>query len=147
MGVLYHLRHPLLVLDLIHEHVADDLMLFQSMLRVSTDVEPIELNYDFWTVDLFDRPAFPKMHFIEHRYADDPTNWWVPNRSCAEAMLRAAGFEIAAHPEAEVYVCCVCAPPADSAPVFAKPPRLTNRGWTSTWASCVEAPGSAGRSA
>jgi tRNA (mo5U34)-methyltransferase len=33
MGVLYHLRHPLLALDLIHEHVADDLLLFQSMQR------------------------------------------------------------------------------------------------------------------
>src|SRR4051812_37116099 len=28
MGVLYHLRHPLLALDLIHEHVARDLLLF-----------------------------------------------------------------------------------------------------------------------
>src|SRR3712207_9480140 len=33
MGVLYHLRHPLLALDLIHDHVADDLLLFQSMQR------------------------------------------------------------------------------------------------------------------
>ena len=35
MGVLYHLRHPLLALDLIREHVAGDLLLFQSMLRGS----------------------------------------------------------------------------------------------------------------
>src|SRR3954464_7813835 len=33
MGVLYHLRHPLLALDLIHEHVARDLLVFQSMQR------------------------------------------------------------------------------------------------------------------
>src|SRR4051812_17731905 len=31
MGVFYHLRHPLLALDLIHEHVARDLLIFQSM--------------------------------------------------------------------------------------------------------------------
>src|SRR5439155_14660893 len=30
MGVLYHLRHPLLALDLIHEHVAQDLLLFKT---------------------------------------------------------------------------------------------------------------------
>ena len=30
----------------------------------------------------FDEPGYPKMHFIEHRYADDPTNWWAPNRAC-----------------------------------------------------------------
>ena len=39
LGVLYHLRHPLLALDLIHEHVARDLLVFQSMQRGSADVE------------------------------------------------------------------------------------------------------------
>jgi tRNA (mo5U34)-methyltransferase len=105
MGVLYHLRHPLLALDLIHEHVAGDLLVFQSMQRGSTDIEPVEQNYDFWTTEQFDRPGFPKLHFIEHCLAGDPTNWWVPNRACVEAMLRSAGFEIRQHPEAEVYIC------------------------------------------
>src|SRR3954451_9057915 len=94
MGVLYHLRHPLLALDLIHEHVADDLLLFQSMQRGSTEVEVLKPNYDFWTIEQFDRAGFPRLHFIENKYADDPTNWWVPNRACVEAMLRSAGFRI-----------------------------------------------------
>jgi tRNA (mo5U34)-methyltransferase len=105
MGVLYHLRHPLLALDLIRAHVAKDMLLFQSMLRGSDSIEPVEADYDFWTTDQFDQPAYPKMHFVEHRYADDPTNWWIPNRACIEAMLRSAGFSIVAHPEAEVYLC------------------------------------------
>jgi tRNA (mo5U34)-methyltransferase len=105
MGVLYHLRHPLLALDLIHEHVASDLLVFQSMIRGSTKIEPVEQNYDFWTSEHFDRPGYPKLHFVEHRYADDPTNWWIPNRACVEAMLRSAGFAIRAHPEEEVYIC------------------------------------------
>src|SRR3954468_9611078 len=79
MGVLYHLRHPLLALDLIHEHVADDLVVFQSMQRGSRDIKDVEPNYDFGEMDYFDVPAYPKLHFVEHRYADDPTNWWVPN--------------------------------------------------------------------
>jgi tRNA (mo5U34)-methyltransferase len=115
MGVLYHLRHPLLALDLIHEHVAGDLLLFQSMLRGSSEVDRIEHNYDFWTEDQFDRPGYPKMHFIEHKYADDPTNWWAPNRACVEAMLRSAGFAIAAHPEEEVYLCRKAGRPAPAA--------------------------------
>ena len=45
------------------------------------------------------------MYFVEHRYSHDPTNWWIPNRACAEAMLRSAGFEIVDHPEEEVYIC------------------------------------------
>jgi tRNA (mo5U34)-methyltransferase len=105
MGVLYHLRHPLLALDLLYEHVVGDLLVFQSMQRGSKDVEEVAENYDFWQTEMFDRAAYPKLHFIENRYADDPTNWWVPNAACAEAMLRSAGFAIVAHPEDEVYVC------------------------------------------
>ena len=70
LGVLYHLRHPLLALDLIHDHVAGDLMVFQSMQRGSRDLEPIETDYDFWETAQFERPGYPKLHFIEHRYAD-----------------------------------------------------------------------------
>jgi tRNA (mo5U34)-methyltransferase len=105
MGVLYHLRHPLLALDLIHEHVAKDLLVVQSMQRGSKKVAPVRPDYDFFEMDHFDEPGYPKMHFIEHRYAKDPTNWWAPNRACMEAMLRSAGFEIVMHPEDEVYLC------------------------------------------
>jgi tRNA (mo5U34)-methyltransferase len=105
LGVLYHLRHPLLALDLIHEHVAGDLLLFQTMQRGSADVEPVGADYDFFEADHFDRPGYPKLHFIEHRYANDPTNWWTPNAAASQAMLRSAGFRIVAHPEEEVYVC------------------------------------------
>ena len=105
MGVLYHLRHPLLALDLIREHVVGDVLVFQSMLRGSGELASIEEDYPFSRKDLFEEPAFPKLHFMEHRYAGDPTNWWIPNRACAEAMLRSAGFAITDHPEDEVYIC------------------------------------------
>ena len=105
MGVLYHLRHPLLALDLIHEHVAKDMFLFQSMQRGSRDIASVEEDYDFNAPAPFDEPGYPKMHFIEHRYSHDQTNWWVPNRACTEAMLRSSGFRIEAQPEDEVYVC------------------------------------------
>lgn len=118
MGVLYHLRHPLLALDLIREHAARDMMVFQSMQRGSAEVSSTEENYPFWNTDLFDAPAFPKLHFIEHRYADDPTNWWVPNRAAVEAMLRTSGFSIEVHPELEVYICRVAERSVDAAPVY-----------------------------
>src|SRR3954454_17634154 len=44
MGVLYHLRHPLLALDLLYEHVAKDLLVFQSMQRGAREVEPVAEN-------------------------------------------------------------------------------------------------------
>jgi tRNA (mo5U34)-methyltransferase len=105
LGVLYHLRHPLLALDLIHEHVARDLLVFQSMQRGSAEIEPLADDYPFTEVEVFDHPGFPKLHFIERRYAGDPTNWWAPNRACSEALLRSAGFAIVARPEEEVFIC------------------------------------------
>jgi tRNA (mo5U34)-methyltransferase len=105
LGVFYHLRHPLLALDLIHEHVARDLLVFQSMLRGSAEVEPVKPDYPFFEPGAFDRPGYPKLHFIERCYAGDPTNWWAPNRACAEAMLRSAGFEVLEQAEEEVFVC------------------------------------------
>lgn len=105
MGVLYHLRHPLLALDMIHEHVARDLFIFQSMQRGSEEAGPVEDDYLFWQTDIFERPDFPRMYFIEKKYAGDPTNWWIPNRACTEAMLRSSGFEILEHPESEVFIC------------------------------------------
>ena len=105
LGVLYHLRHPLLALDLIREHVTGDLLVFQSLQRGSATVDKLEKDYDFWDTDMFERPGFPKLHFIEHRYAGDPTNWWAPNRACSAAMLRSAGFDIVSNPEEEVFIC------------------------------------------
>lgn len=105
MGVFYHLRHPLLALDLLWEHAVGDTMLFQSMQRGSDAVAEPDLDYAFENESPFARDDWPRLHFIEHRYAQDPTNWFVPNRAASEAMLRSAGFQIEAHPEPEVYLC------------------------------------------
>jgi tRNA (mo5U34)-methyltransferase len=105
MGVLYHLRHPLLALDLLYEHVVGDLLLFQSMLRGTHDVFQPQPDYDFSETSMFAEEAFPKMYFIEQRYAHDPTNWWIPNSAGAQAMLRSAGFTIETQAEDEVFLC------------------------------------------
>jgi tRNA (mo5U34)-methyltransferase len=105
MGVLYHLRHPLLALDTLYDTVVKDTLIFQSMQRGSHELMDLADDYPFEETSIFDDEAYPKMYFIEKRYAHDPTNWWVPNRACAEAMLRSAGFVIEQHPEDEVYIC------------------------------------------
>lgn len=122
MGVLYHLRHPLLALDLLREHAVGDLLLFQSMQRGSTRVEPVPPDLPFEETEHFRRPGYPKMYFVEETYCGDPTNWWIPNAACTEAMLRSAGFRIVAHPEQEVYLCRV-APLPDDGPRAVYPAR------------------------
>lgn len=113
MGVLYHLRHPLLALDLLYDHVVGDRLLFQSMQRGADAVAPVARDYSFHETSIFDRHGHPAMFFVEHRYAGDWTNWWIPNRACVEAMLRSAGFVIESHPEREVYLCRRAARRAD----------------------------------
>ncbi|MGA0604792.1 TIGR04290 family methyltransferase [Phenylobacterium sp. VNQ135] len=128
MGVLYHLRHPLLALDLIHDHVAGDLLIYQSMQRGSAQEAPVRSDYDFFEQDHFNDPAYPKLHFIEHEYAGDWTNWWAPNAACSAAMLRSAGFEILEHPEEEVFVCRVTERPKPWGAVYPTKPRSNGNG-------------------
>nr|WP_281353506.1 TIGR04290 family methyltransferase [Jiella pacifica] len=105
MGVLYHLRHPLLALDLLHETVVGGDLLFQSMLRGSNRVADLAPDYPFEQEAVFEQEGYPRMVFVENNYAGDPTNWWIPNRAGMEAMLRSAGFEIVDATDDEVYLC------------------------------------------
>lgn len=105
MGVLYHLRHPLLALDLLWEHAVGDQLLFQTLQRGSERCAAPAADYAFEDESPFAREDWPRLHFVEHRYARDPTNWFFPNMAASKAMLRSAGFRIEAQPEPEVYLC------------------------------------------
>lgn len=127
LGVLYHLRHPLLALDLIREHAVRDLLVCQSMQRGCSREEQLAEDYPFSETAVFERAGFPRLVFIEHCYAGDDTNWWVPNRACIKAMLRSAGFIIEANPEEEVYVCRATNPPTGFGAVYpAGEPTMTS---------------------
>jgi tRNA (mo5U34)-methyltransferase len=104
LGVFYHLRYPLYALDKVIKKVSGKL-LFQTMIRGSETASRWEDNYHFWNKEIFANPDFPCMYFVEHSYANDPTNWWIPNCGAAEAMLRSSGLEIVGHPEPETWVC------------------------------------------
>jgi tRNA (mo5U34)-methyltransferase len=104
MGVFYHLRYPLFALDRLIKKVGRQLV-FQTMLRGSDKVETFKDDYHFWDDKIFREPSFPCMYFIENRYAGDQTNWWIPNKSAAEAILRSAGLEIVSNPESETWIC------------------------------------------
>lgn len=104
MGVFYHLRYPLFALDKVIKKVQSTLV-FQTMVRGSEEVRQWAEDYPFWTKDIFFRPEFPAMYFIEKKYSHDPTNWWIPNRAAVEAALRSSGLELIAHPESETWIC------------------------------------------
>jgi tRNA (mo5U34)-methyltransferase len=104
LGVLYHLRHPLYALEKVASVVRERLV-FQSMLRGSGAVRKLPENLPIEEREAFLDPGFPAMYFIEKSYADDPTNWWIPNRAGMEAMLRSSGLRIDRWIPDEVYFC------------------------------------------
>lgn len=74
LGVLYHLRHPLLALEKIAS-------VTRNLLILETVVDLVGIR----------RPA---MAFYPGRELNgDPTNWWGPNIPAVVAMLQAVGFE------------------------------------------------------
>lgn len=104
LGVFYHLRYPLLALDGVARRVRR-LLLFQSLSLPGSEVESETADRSLAArADLL-APGWPKMAFLEHSFAGDPTNWWVPNRAAVEALLRAAGLEPVARPGNEIYLC------------------------------------------
>ena len=97
MGVFYHLRHPLLVLDSLAS-VVDRLLVFQTL--TSPDGEELEVpeNLPLLDREVLSAAGWPRMSFIEHRLAGDDTNWWAPNHAAVRALLRSAGFRVAIQP-------------------------------------------------
>lgn len=112
MGVFYHLRYPLLALDVLAAKTAR-LLVFQTLTSPEVPVFEPTVNYEFEQRDVLLTPGWPKMAFIEHYFAGDPTNWWVPNRAAVQAMLRSAGFTVTGSPEPETYICQPVAPGHD----------------------------------
>jgi tRNA (mo5U34)-methyltransferase len=108
MGVFYHLRYPMLGLDIVSQRV-NRLMIFQTMTMPGEGVFEQTWGRAFTAGDV-DRqlmldPGWPKMAFLEHGFNQDPTNWWCPNHAAVEAMLRSAGMRVTDRPGHEIYLC------------------------------------------
>ena len=105
LGVLYHLRYPLLALETV-AGLAERLLVVQTLTDGGDGAasEPPE-DLPFEERHRLREPGWPAAAFVEHRLAGDPTNWWVPNEACVEAMLRSCGLEIAARPGHELWLC------------------------------------------
>jgi tRNA (mo5U34)-methyltransferase len=105
MGVFYHLRYPMLGLDAVAAKVRR-LMVFQTLTAPGLDVYPGATNdRDVMERDAFGEPGWPKLAFIEGKFAGDITNWWAPNHAGVEAMLRASGMRVTGRPAHEIYLC------------------------------------------
>jgi tRNA (mo5U34)-methyltransferase len=108
MGVLYHLRYPMLGIDLVCQHVKR-LMVVQTLTMPGEEVFEQTFNRKFMADDRDRRlmldAGWPKLAFLEHGFNGDPTNWWCANHAAVEAMLRSAGMKIMSRPGHEIYLC------------------------------------------
>jgi tRNA (mo5U34)-methyltransferase len=104
LGVLYHLRHPLLALDIVAERLAGTLVLQTLTLPGDARLQtPHDLPLD--RRERMRDPGWPAMAFIEHELAGDATNWWAADRACVEAMVRSCGLRVVARPGDEIWIC------------------------------------------
>jgi tRNA (mo5U34)-methyltransferase len=81
-GVLYHVRHPLLVLERVSA-ICDETLILETHL------------------DALDVASPAMVFYPTNELSDDPTNWWGPNPACVIAMLKDVGFadvEFTPHP-------------------------------------------------
>lgn len=105
MGVFYHLRYPMLGLDLVTEKVRR-LMVFQTLTAPGMTVHPHTARpRDVLDRDDLAQPGWPVLAFLEHPFAGDETNWWAPNHAGVEALLRSSGMRVTARPGHEIYFC------------------------------------------
>jgi len=95
MGVLYHLRHPLVALEAIRSVCTGSLIL-QTITTPSgmrnrelerQETENVGLNSRTMLDD-----RFPTVRFVEGKLAGDSSCWFIPNVQAVTAMLRTAGF-------------------------------------------------------
>lgn len=103
MGVFYHLRYPVLAMDIVSQK-AKYMMVFQTLSVPGYEKINIPEDIDFHDREIMKNPAFPYMAFIEKRFAGDLTNWWIPNHQCILSLLKNCGFRLCEIPEDETYV-------------------------------------------
>jgi len=104
LGVLYHLRYPMLGLDIVSRCVGGQLVI-QSLSAPDPARLVVPEDLELSHRGPLSEPGWPKLSFIEHRVAGDQTNWWAPNPPCIEAMLRSSGLRIVSAPLDEFYIC------------------------------------------
>ena len=101
LGVFYHLRYPLLAIDIVSEKVKD-MLVFQSLSLQHDGEHPLIEDIGLRNKEILLDKRWPSLAFIEKMFMGDPTNWWVPNAAAVKAMFRTAGMELINCPGQEV---------------------------------------------
>ena len=96
MGVLYHLRHPLLALEAVRRLCRESLIVQTITTTHNGSFKELgadELQKSSLHSTLLNDARYPAMRFVEGALDGDVTCWFVPNPQGALSMLRSSGFK------------------------------------------------------
>jgi tRNA (mo5U34)-methyltransferase len=94
LGVIYHLRHPLLALDRIHDVCAPDARLLVETHMLDEGLVDDQGNFHKLASLNPHLPGLPLVQYLPGRMlGNDFTSQWAPSRVALEGWLRGAGFE------------------------------------------------------
>lgn len=106
LGLLYHLRHPLLVLDRLSCMLGEKLFIQTPIVGRKPDGSlRVKDDYPSNETQVFDHPDFPRLSFIEKKFNADSSNWWFPNENCLLAMLRSSGYQRIIRIGHDIFMC------------------------------------------
>jgi len=106
LGLFYHLKYSVLTLDRLAEMTKCRLF-FQTIIVPPSisDFEPEE-NYSVEEKNTkINTLEFPRMMFLEKKFNNNLSTWWVCNQAAVMSLLRSARLKIIAKLEKGVYVC------------------------------------------
>jgi tRNA (mo5U34)-methyltransferase len=94
LGVIYHLRHPLLALDRIHDVCADEALLVIETHMIDEGL--VDEAGDWRALGDYhaDLERLPIVQYYPGAMlGSDPTSQWAPNRVALQGWLQGSGFE------------------------------------------------------
>jgi len=129
LGLFYHLKYPVLVLDRLAE-MTKELIVFNSHIeRIPEEPPAVDEAPASGLAKLrrsvarkldptgshaaeaaeaerteLQTASFPRMSFLEGSYRGDLSNWWIPNYEALEPLARSAGLKVLARPHPETLV-------------------------------------------
>ncbi len=104
LGLLYHLKYPGIVLDRAAEMTKHRLYLASNVIGPDVETKSRADYARYGEDESLLAPGHPQLAFVEERFNNDATNWWLPNYAVLPAMLRSAGMNVIERPHAHVLV-------------------------------------------
>ncbi|MDD3029121.1 MAG: DUF1698 domain-containing protein [Alphaproteobacteria bacterium] len=96
LGLIYHLRHPLLALDLIYDVAKDRLFTDSPIIdhKVFDKTLTMEQSYHVEACGRVIHDALPMVYFTKGNETGDSYNWFMPNSRAFKDFVTSSGFTI-----------------------------------------------------